>query len=72
MFICPGKYNFGKWGRKKARKSTAFNPDMKDTPDIIFCKTFFPALFEIKSCSTFAPSYINLNFYPWQVTALLL
>jgi len=72
MFIRSGKYHSGKSGRQKARKSTVFNPELKGAPDIIFYKTFFPALFEIKSCSTFAPSYININLYPWQVTALLL
>lgn len=53
--ICLGKYNFGKTGSQKAGKSKVFNPDLKGTPDIIFYKTFFAAMFEIKSCSTFAP-----------------
>jgi len=42
---------------KKAGKSRVFKPDSQAVPDIIFRKTFFLPLFEIKSCSTFAASF---------------
>lgn len=41
-------------GCPKAGKSTGFTPDLQGWPDIIFLKTFFCTLFEIKSCPTFA------------------
>jgi hypothetical protein len=42
---------------KKAGKSRAFEHDSQGAPEIIFQKTFFALLFEIKSCSTFAASF---------------
>jgi len=46
---------------KKAGKSKASVPEIRGVPEIIFLKTFFAPSFEIKSCSTFAASFLEVR-----------